>query len=149
MTAASPRAAATLAARLAAVRTAVAAACERVDRDPAQVTIVGVSKTQPIEAVRDALAAGLAELGENRAQELAPKAEAATAAGLAPRWHFIGHLQRNKVRDVLPRIETLHSLDSTRLVAEIERRNATARAGVPLPCYLELRRPRASYAFLK
>ncbi len=85
--------------------------------------MIGVSKTHGLDAVREALEAGLADLGENRAQEFAPKAEAAASAGLSPRWHFIGHLQRNKVRQVLPRIAVLHSLDSPRLLAEIERRS--------------------------
>jgi hypothetical protein len=124
---------ATIAERLAAVRADVARACERAGRDPAAVTIVGVTKTQPVAAVRDALDAGLANFGENRAQELVPKAEAAAALGLAPRWHFIGHLQRNKVRQVLPHTAVLHSLDSERLLDEIEHR-----AAHPLPCYLEV-----------
>ena len=123
----------TIAERLVAVREHVARACERAGRDPAGVTIVGVTKTQPVEAVREALAGGLADFGENRARELVPKAKAAAAAGLAPRWHFIGHLQRNKVRQVLPHIVSLHSLDSARLVEEIERR-----ADGELPCYLEV-----------
>ena len=134
----------TTAERLATVRANVAPACERAGRDPAEVTIVGVSKTQPVEEVREALAAGLADFGENRVQELVPKAEAVAAADLTtpdglshPRWHFIGHLQRNKVRQVLPHIAALHSLDSLRLVEEIERR-AELRAGEPLPCYLEV-----------
>ena len=124
---------ATIAGRLADVRANIAQACERAGRDPAEVTIVGVTKTQPVEAIREALEAGLADFGENRAQELVPKAKAAAPAGLAPRWHFIGHLQRNKVRQVLPHIVSLHSLDSARLVEEIERR-----ADGELPCYLEV-----------
>ena len=128
----------TLAMRLAAVRARIAAACARAGREPAEVTLVGVSKTQPVEAVAEALAAALVDLGENRAQELLPKAEAAAARGLAPRWHFIGHLQRNKVRDVLPHIATLHSLDSVRLLEEIERRATAIELAAPLPCYLEV-----------
>ncbi len=135
----------TLASRLRAVHAKIAAACERAGRDPGAVTLVGVSKTHPVERVERALAAGLNDLGENRAQEFAPKAEAAAAAGLAPRWHFIGHLQRNKVRQVLPHVGVLHSLDSTRLAEEIERRRPQAvseredvvRDG-PLPCYVEV-----------
>ena len=122
-----------IAQRLSEVRARVAAACEREGRNPSEVTIVGVSKTQPAEAVAEAVAAGLIDLGENRAQELLPKAEAAEALGVRPRWHFIGHLQRNKVRDVLPHIAVLHSLDSERLAEEIERR-----ATRPLVCYVEI-----------
>ena len=122
-----------IAERLAIVRANIAAACERASRDPAEVTLIGVSKTQPIEAVGAALEAGLADFGENRAQELLPKAEAAAEAGLQPRWHFIGHLQRNKVRQIVPHIWALHSLDSARLAAQIEHRATTV-----VPCYLEV-----------
>ena len=132
---------ATIAARLEAVRERVAAACERAGRDPASVTIVGVTKTHPVDAVEEALAAGQVDLGENRAQELVPKAEQAADMGLAPRWHFIGGLQRNKVRQVLPHIAVLHSLDSLRLATEIEKRAEQGRSPNPdvaLPCYLEV-----------
>ncbi|MFA7250015.1 MAG: YggS family pyridoxal phosphate-dependent enzyme [Dehalococcoidia bacterium] len=131
-------AATTLASRLADVRARIDVACERAGRDPVEVTLVGVSKTQPPEAVREAVAAGLLDLGENRAQDLIDQAAAAAAAGLAPRWHFIGHLQRNKVRDILPITFALHSLDSVRLVEEIERRWEARGSAGPLPCYLEV-----------
>ncbi len=133
-----------IAANLAAVRANVAAACDRAGRDPDGVTIVGVTKTHPSSLVEEALAAGLTDIGENRAQELLPKAEAIEARGLAPRWHFIGRLQRNKVRGVLPYIAALHSLGSVRLADEIERRaerleaDSGASARGPLPCYLEV-----------
>ena len=129
---------ATLASRLLDVRARIAEACARAGRDPAEVTLVGVSKTQPAEAVRDAVAAGLFDLGENRAQGLLEQAHAATAYGITPRWHFIGHLQRNKVREVLPLTYALHSLDSVRLVEEIERHWEARGAAGPLPCYLEV-----------
>lgn len=132
---------ATIATRLEAVRERIDAACERAGRDPAEVTIVGVTKTHPVETVEEALAAGQVDLGENRAQELVPKAEQAQEMGLEPRWHFIGGLQRNKVRQVLPHIAVLHSLDSVRLADEIEKRAEQGRApdpDVPLPCYLEV-----------
>jgi hypothetical protein len=124
-----------LAQRLAEVRTRIEAACDRADRDPASVQLVGVSKTHGVEVVRDALEAGLGDLGENRGQEFASKAEAAAAAGLEPRWHFVGHLQRNKVRQIMPHIAVLHSLDSERLLAEIERR---IEGGRSLDCYVEV-----------
>ena len=132
---------ATIATRLEAVRERVAAACERAGRDPASVTIVGVTKTHPVDAVEEALAAGQVDLGENRAQELVPKAEQAAGMGLAPRWHFIGGLQRNKVRQVLPHIAVLHSLVSLRPATEIEKRAEQGRSPNPdvaLPCYLEV-----------
>lgn len=127
----------TVASRIVGIRASIAQACERAGRDPEDVTLIGVTKTFTVESVADAMAAGLADFGENRAQELLPKVEEAAERGLKPRWHFIGHLQRNKVRDVLPHIATLHSLDSERLAAEIEDEGAHRAAG-PLPCYVEV-----------
>ncbi len=131
----------TIAQRIAEVRAVIARACERAGRDPSEVLLVGASKTQPASAIRDAIAAGLADFGENRADELEAQVEAARVAGIQPNWHFIGHLQRNKVREVVPAISALHSLDSTALIAEIERRREAldaAGATLPLPCYLEV-----------
>lgn len=135
----------TIADRIAAIRSGIAAAAERSGRDPASITLVGISKTYPIATVAAAAAAGLVEVGENRAQELTPKAAEAEALGLELRWHFVGHLQRNKVREVLPRIVALHSLDSARLIDEIGHASEheyehTGRRGAnrPLPCYLEV-----------
>lgn len=134
-----------VAANLVAVRARIAEACGRAGRDPASVTLVAVSKGHPLALVRAALEAGCADLGENRAQELLPKAVDAASMGLALpsrrpqlRWHFIGHLQRNKVRDVLPHIAALHSLDSAGLLKELGRRAGGLDAAAPLPCYLEV-----------
>jgi hypothetical protein len=135
------RAVSTVTERIKAVRREIAAACDRAGRDPAGVTLIGVSKTHGLDAVTAAIEAGLRDLGENRAQELVPKADEATSGGLAVRWHFIGHLQRNKVSDVLPRIAALHSLDSERLIDAITRaveRGVPRRAADPLPCYLQV-----------
>lgn len=123
--------------RLDAIRARISRACERAGRDPASVTLIGVTKTFPVPSIVEAFDAGLVDFGENRAQELLPKIDAVAALGRAPRWHFIGHLQRNKVRDVLPHIAALHSLDSARLAGEIERE--AARLGtLPLRCYIEV-----------
>ncbi|MBM4410291.1 MAG: YggS family pyridoxal phosphate-dependent enzyme [Chloroflexi bacterium] len=134
-----------ISANVAAVRARIAEACDRAGRDPATVTLVAVSKGHPVALVRAAAEAGCLDLGENRAQELLPKAAEAASSGLIPlpRWHFIGHLQRNKVWDVLPHIAALHSLDSVDLVREIEQRAGGLDAGIrlpryPLPCYLEV-----------
>jgi pyridoxal phosphate enzyme (YggS family) len=124
-----------IAANVAAVRARIAEACARAGRDPSEVTLVAVSKGHPADLVRAAIEAGCTDLGENRAQELLPKA-LDTRGG--PQWHFIGHLQRNKVRDVLPHIVALHSLDSLELVREIERRADALGAATRLPCYLEV-----------
>jgi pyridoxal phosphate enzyme (YggS family) len=130
-----------IAANLRTVHDAIAAACERAGRDPAEVTLVGVSKTHPFEVVRAAVEAGLTDLGENRAQEFVPKAQAASEAALGLRWHFIGHLQRNKARQVLPHLDVLHSLDSASLVDEVAKRwesGIRPTSGAPVRCYLEV-----------
>lgn len=132
---------ATVAERIEAVRREIDAACARAGRDPAEVMLIGVSKGHDLEAVSEAVAAGLVDLGENRVQELVRKADAAATRGLEVRWHFIGHLQRNKVADVMPHIAALHSLDSERLVEAITRaveRGDGGRAADPLPCYLQV-----------
>jgi uncharacterized pyridoxal phosphate-containing UPF0001 family protein len=89
-----------------------------------------VTKTVPEPRVRDALAAGARDLGENRAQELVAKAEAigeGTGAGGRPRWHFIGNLQRNKVRMLAPHVELWHSIDRPELVDPLARHAAGAK----------------------
>lgn len=129
----------TLASRAAEVRQRIEAACARVGRSPREVTLVAVSKTHPIETVAAAVEAGLGAFGENRAQEFVPKVHAARARGIVAEWHFIGHLQRNKVRDVLPYVDVLHSLDSERLVREIVARAPEARPGHRrLRCFIEV-----------
>jgi hypothetical protein len=89
--------------------------------DPARVTIVGVTKTFGPEVVRAAVAAGLSDLGENYAAELGAKATAAAAEGLTPRWHFIGAVQRNKVRSVAPHVHLWHGVARAAEGVEIAR----------------------------
>lgn len=109
--------------RLQEVRYRIAAACARARRDPASVRLVAVSKTMPIESVREAIAAGQTLFGENRVQEALPKQE---AAGPGARWHLIGHLQKNKARHAVGAFELIHSVDDAELAAELDRR-ASAR----------------------
>jgi pyridoxal phosphate enzyme (YggS family) len=120
----------TIAARWQAIQARVAAACARAGRPGLDVTIVAVSKTQPAEAICEALAAGARDFGENYAQELAtkqaalasPTAAGAAPASPAPRWHFIGRLQRNKARLVAGRVALVHAVDSVELAEELARR---------------------------
>ncbi|MDB4927588.1 MAG: hypothetical protein JWM10_72, partial [Myxococcaceae bacterium] len=93
--------------------------------DPAAVALLAVSKTHGPEAVRAAYAHGQREFGENYVQELSAKAaELADLTDL--RWHFIGHLQTNKCREVVARASAVQSVDSERLVRELGRRAAAA-----------------------
>ncbi len=114
-----------LADNLAVVRDRIARAARAAGRDPAELHLLAVTKTWPAAVVRDAYALGLRDFGENYAQELAEKADAlADLAGL--RWHFIGHLQRNKARVVAPRVAAVHTVDGPPLAAELARRAAAA-----------------------
>jgi pyridoxal phosphate enzyme (YggS family) len=112
----------TLAERWAVVRARVDEACERAGRAPSEVTIVAVSKTHPAAAVRDAIAAGATDFGENYAQELAAK-----RAECPPvRWHFIGRLQRNKAKLVAGQVALVHAVDTIDLATELAKRAAGA-----------------------
>ena len=92
------------------------------------VTIVAVTKGFGLEAVEAALAAGLTDLGENRVQEAVAKID--TSVGRRATWHLIGHLQRNKAKDVPGRFGLVHSLDSAALAEELDRRATTHGATV-------------------
>jgi pyridoxal phosphate enzyme (YggS family) len=111
---------------LAAVRGRIAAACERAGRQPADVRLIGVTKRVPSEAVAAAARAGLTEFGENYVQELTAKRYAAPEAV----WHFVGRLQRNKVRRVLQAADVIQTLEpgsaTERLAALAEDRDGPA-----------------------
>ena len=109
----------TIALRWQAIEARVAAACERAGRPRGDVTIVAVSKHHPIEAIREALAAGVTDLGENYAQELATKQ---AELGAAARWHFIGRLQRNKAKLVAGKVVCVHAVDTVELAEELGKR---------------------------
>lgn len=106
---------------LIAVQTKIEAACKRSGRDPKEVTLIAVSKTKPISMIREAIEAGKKEFGENKAQEMKEKQET------LPKdleWHFIGHLQTNKVKYVVGRAALIHSVDSLHLAEAIEKESA-------------------------
>lgn len=100
------------------VKKNIETACERVSRDPAEVTLVAVSKTKPLSALQEAYLAGARDFGENKVQELVEKAEALPGD---IRWHMIGHLQRNKVKYLIGKVWLIHSVDSLRLAEEISK----------------------------
>jgi len=113
--------AAEITANVSAVRARITEAARRVGRDPATVTLVAAAKTVSVELVATAIAVGVADIGENRAQELLAKAPALAAGPAPPRWHFIGTLQRNKVRSLSPWVALWQSVDREPLGAEIAR----------------------------
>lgn len=101
-------------ARVESVRARIASAVRAAGRDPATVRLVAATKTQPVAAVRAVVAAGVVDVGENRAQELVAKAPALADAGAV--WHFIGRLQRNKLNQLAPWVRWWESVDRTELV---------------------------------
>lgn len=93
----------------------------------ASAKLIAVSKGQPFEKIRELYLAGQRDFGENYVQELLEKVEFAKLAGCEGiRWHFLGHLQTNKVKQLIPHVYLIHSVDSARLGAEISRRSAVA-----------------------
>jgi len=109
---------ATIQSNLAEVREGIAAACRRNGRDPDDVTLVAVTKYAQPEWVRELAALGVTDLGESRPQQLLQRAG---EFGDPVRWHLVGHLQRNKVRKVLPVAALIHSVDSVRLLSAVDR----------------------------
>lgn len=97
----------------------IAEICAKCGRNSSEIKLIAVSKTQPVEVINKALKAGLKELGENKAQELRNKSELITGDF---RWHFIGHLQTNKVKYVINAADYIHALDSIKLAEEINRK---------------------------
>ncbi|MFF4875809.1 YggS family pyridoxal phosphate-dependent enzyme [Micromonospora sp. NPDC000668] len=110
-----PERRAELAAGLAQVRARIADACADAGRDRSEVTMIAVTKTYPADDVLALAGLGVTDVGENRDQEAAGKAAEVAAAGVSPRWHFIGQLQRNKARSVVRYADVVHSVDSVRL----------------------------------
>jgi PLP dependent protein len=96
------------------VRAAVADACQRSGRAPGSVELIAVSKTFSVDHVRMAVHSGQTHFGESRLQEAEPKVAALDGA---LHWHFIGRVQRNKVRKLLKLFEVIHAVDSTKLAA--------------------------------
>jgi PLP dependent protein len=109
------------------VRQRIASTAGRAGRHPDQVTLVAATKTVPAEDIAAALAAGVGDVGENRAQELLAKAPVLARESMPPRWHFVGRLQRNKVRALAPWIALWQTVDRERLGATIARHSPGAK----------------------
>ena len=127
---------------IARVRQSIAVACRKAHRNPADVRLVAVTKYVSTDVLRAVMAAGIVDIGESHAQQLVARARECGAAQLdwpgdatpapqppeqlstPPRWHMIGHLQRNKVKMLLPHARVIHSLDSARLAEALEQQAA-------------------------
>jgi pyridoxal phosphate enzyme (YggS family) len=125
---------ASLGGRLAQVREALAHAARRSGRDAGSVRLVAVVKTMPAEAVAEAVALGIEDLGENRVQEAEEKIP--IVGRLAARWHLVGHLQRNKAGRAVRLFDRIHGLDSRALAESLSR--LAAGAGRALPVMIEV-----------
>jgi len=101
------------------VRARIAETAGSAGRDPSEIILVAVTKGVSAEVVAEALSAGQSHFGENRTAEAAGKFE---ALGKAATWHFVGRLQRNKVKQITPFISTIHSVDTAELAMEISKR---------------------------
>ena len=123
------------------VRQTLSAACERSQRDPADVHLIAVTKYVSSDVLGEVLRAGVRDIGESHVQQLATRAEGygqarldwpgpAEDAGGQPRWHMIGHLQRNKVKLLLPYARIVHSLDSAHLAETLEQHAQRLEAAV-------------------
>jgi pyridoxal phosphate enzyme (YggS family) len=123
-----------IAASLARLRARIGAAAAAAGRDPAEVTLVAVTKTYPAGDVAHLAALGVADVGENRVQEALGKVAELRASGIPVRWHHVGQLQRNKARAVAGYAAMVHSVDRPSLVAALgaARDEARAASGVPV-----------------
>jgi len=108
-----------IASNLADIRARVASAAQSAGRDPSSVRLIAVSKTFPIDAVREAYAVGQREFGENRVQEGLQKIDG--SADLSIRWHLLGHLQTNKARKAASAFAVIQSVDSVELLNKLDR----------------------------
>src|ERR1051325_10676682 len=122
-----------IAANLERIQQRIRAACERAGRKADSVMLLAVAKGQPPEAVNEAARLGVSFIGENKVQEA--KAKIPLCSGKL-RWHFIGHLQTNKVRDAVELFEMIQSVDSLHLAQEISKR--AEQAGKTMPILLEV-----------
>jgi|UniRef100_UPI0037849E6A pyridoxal phosphate enzyme (YggS family) len=122
-----------LSARLQVIRDRIHTAAVRCGRDPATVELLAVSKTHPVEVIREAVEAGQLLFGENKVQEILAKAPQLPAE---LHWHLIGHLQSNKVRKVLPLVKAIHSIDSLDLARDVNR--IATELGLTAKVYLEV-----------
>lgn len=107
----------------------ISEACRRSGRNPKEVTLIAVSKTKPVEVLQDAYDAGARFFGENKVQEITAKYPVLPSD---IHWHMIGHLQRNKVKYIIDKVDMIHSVDSLRLAQTIEQEAAKHNKIMPI-----------------
>lgn len=122
-----------LRANLQCVQERIAAAAARAGRDPGEITLIAVTKTHPPELIAAVYELGVRDVGENRVEEALPKQEILPAD---LRWHMIGHIQRRKARNVVGNFTLVHSVDSSRIAEELNKRAQAA--GITVEVLLEV-----------
>lgn len=131
-----------IASSLAAVREEIAAACIRAGRNPDEVRLIAVSKTKSAEAIREAWEAGQREFGESYVQEFLEKQAHPLLGELPISWHFIGHLQSNKIRSIAGRVAMVHGIDRLSTAEELSKR--AMQHGIDIDFLLEVNVSRES-----
>ena len=131
---------------IAEIRRRIAVACAECGRDPKEITLVGASKMNDAAACREAIAAGIDVLGENRVQEMTEKLAQGAYEG-AP-LHFIGHLQRNKIKYIIDKVDLIHSVDSLRLAEAIEKEAAKKHVIAKVLIEVNVGREESKFGFL-
>ena len=116
-----------------AVEERICSACKRAGRDRSEVRLICVTKTKPVEMLQEAYEAGQRDFGENKVQEICRKKPDLPSD---IRWHMIGHLQRNKVRQLIGQTAMIHSVDSLRLAETISAE--AVKAGIRIPVLIEV-----------
>ncbi len=115
------------------VKARIAAACERAGRSQAEVTLVAVSKTKPVDMLQEVYNEGVRDFGENKPQEIREKYPALPED---IRWHMIGHLQRNKIKYIIDKVCMIHSIDSLRLAQAVSAE--AKKCGIVMPVLAEV-----------
>ena len=129
---------------LAQVRKHMEEACRRAGRQTDEVTLIAVSKTKPVSMLMEAYEAGARDFGENKVQEILEKRPEIPADA---RFHMIGHLQRNKVRQVIDQVTLIHSVDSLRLAEQIEHEAAKKELHVDILLEVNVAREESKFGF--
>ena len=127
------------------VKQAVARACEENGRKEEACTLIAVSKTKPVEMLKEAYDAGCRDFGENKVQELLDKYEKLPTD---IRWHMIGHLQTNKVKYIVDKVALIHSVDSVKLAHEISRQAVKKNVTVPILLEVNIGKEESKSGFL-
>ncbi|MGL5436142.1 MAG: YggS family pyridoxal phosphate-dependent enzyme [Lachnospiraceae bacterium] len=127
------------------VKLQIAQACRRCGRNPDEITLIAVSKTKPLEALTAAYDCGVRSFGENKVQEILTKQPQMPVDAC---FHMIGHLQRNKVKQVISYVELIHSVDSVRLAEQIQKEAQKENRTVSILLEVNAAKEASKYGFL-